>query len=446
MHFKGRFALAVGGYLALLVAAVVTLAWVAPLPGLYATKALLLLVALIFLALLWSRTQRTNLAIGRFISAIEHGDLTQNFRQAGQGAGFDALGAALDSALNRLREERARDASENRFAAALVDEAPTPLLAIDPDGIVRLSNKRARQLFGGSDGRRLGEFGVYGAGFLVALGNIEPGERRMCRIDIGGLSERAMLACAGVSRSSEQWRIVAVQVIQRELDAAEIATQSDLVRILTHEIMNSITPVTSLAATAATLMASIDTGRDAAIGDARMAVEALSRRATGIMHFVDSYREFSMAPSITLTEFAVQPWLDQIGRLFAAMPHADGVELVLSVVPQPLTMTADAELLAQVLLNLLKNGAESALAHSDAPRITASVTKISQGRCKIVVADNGPGIPENIVGDVFLPFFTTKRIGTGVGLSFARQIVLLHAGSIEAKTSLEGGAAFELMI
>lgn len=348
--------------------------------------------------------------------------------------------------MSRLRQERASEASDNRFAAALVDEAPMPLLAIDPGGIVRLSNKRARWLFGGSDGRRLDEFKIYGAGFLAALDSIGAGERRMRRVDIGGVSERAMLACAGVSRNGEQWRIVAVQIIQRELDAAEIATQSNLVRVLTHEIMNSITPVTSLAATAASLMARIDKGEDAAVSDARMAVEALSRRATGIMSFVDSYRAFSTAPSIVLAKFKVQPWLDQIGRLFLATPQADGVSLMLSVFPEQLEMTADAELMAQFLLNLLKNGAESARGSTNTPQIAVTVTGTGGTHTKITVSDNGPGIPDAVARDIFLPFFATKRAGTGVGLNFARQIVLLHTGSIEAKAGPEGGAVFELII
>jgi two-component system nitrogen regulation sensor histidine kinase NtrY len=446
MRFRARFVLAIGAYLALLIAAMAALVWLLPLPGFYATKALLGMMALVLLALLWWRLKRTNYAVARFISAIEHGDLTQSFRQAGQGTGFDALGAALDGALNRLRQERARDASDNRFSAALVDEAPTPLLAIDPNDMVRLSNKRARQLFGGSDGRRLSEFSVYGAGFLAALNSICPGERRMCLVSIGSVSRRAMLACSGVDRDNEHWRIVAVQIIQRELDAAEIATQSDLVRVLTHEIMNSVTPVTSLAATAASLMATVDAGNNTTITDARMAVEALSRRANGIMHFVESYRAFSTAPSIALASFAVDPWLGQIGRLFAATPQAVGVELVKSVVPDHLEMNGDPELLAQVLLNLLKNAAESAYVHTPTPRVKVMITRTSHGRNRITVSDNGIGILDSIANDIFLPFFTTKGAGTGVGLSFARQVVLLHGGLIEAKNGSDGGASFEIVI
>jgi two-component system nitrogen regulation sensor histidine kinase NtrY len=445
MRSSGRFVVAFGGYLSLLVGTILLLAGIMPLPGFVATKILAGAVAIALLAALWRQTQRTNIAVARFVSALDHGDLAQTFRQLGQGTGFDQLGAALDTALRRLREDRIADAADNRFAAALVDEAPTPLLAIDPVGIVQLSNKRARRLFGGWDGRHIAEFAHYGTSFSSALDLIAPGERRMCRVAVAGVSERATLACAGVDRGGALWRIVSVQVIQSELDAAEIATQSDLVRVLTHEIMNSVTPVTSLAASAAALMASIDTGADDGVTDARLAVEALGRRAAGIMHFVDSYREFSTAPAVTVTRFAARTWLDEIARLFAATPHAAGVSLDVQVVPEWLEIAADADLLAQVLLNLLKNGAEAMLDQQDR-RLSIAISSTAQGRTRIVVDDNGPGILDKVATDIFLPFFTTKRAGTGVGLSFARQIVLLHHGSIEVGRSENSGARFDLIL
>jgi signal transduction histidine kinase len=446
MRSSGRFVFAFSGYLALLVLDVLLLTWLLPRPGFAATKILLALFAANLFWLLWRQTQRTNVAIARFVSALEHGDLAQTFRKLGQGSGFDELGAALDLALQRLRQERASDATENRFSSALADEAPTPLLTIDPSGVVRLANKAARRLFGGSDGRQLADFDRYGAGLPAALAAIAPGERRMCRIRVGEASERTTLACTGFDREGARWRIVSVQIIQGELDAAEIATQSDLVRVLTHEIMNSITPVTSLAATAAGLMVAADRGDDPAIGDARMAVEALAKRARGISHFVDSYREFSTAPALTLTRFAAKPWLDQLGRLFAAMPQADGVAIELSVQPETLEMQADIDLLAQVVLNLLKNGAEAAAGHGTAPRVQATIGQTIQRRTRIVIADNGPGIDDKLAKDIFLPFFTTKRSGTGVGLSFARQVVLLHHGSIDVTRGADGGAQFEILI
>ena len=446
MDFKRRFAVRLALRSAILAAAIGALLWLLLHAVLPATTLLAGGVVVWAAAEVWALVRSTNVELERFVSALNHGDLAQGFAKPGRGSGFDELGDALERAMRRLRDERAASAAENRFASALVDGAPTPLLAIDGDGRIELSNKAARRLFDRVDGVRAADFAPYGAEFVEALEGVLPGSRRLCRMLVSGLSQRATLAATTVERGGAVWRIVSVQIIQRELNAAEIAVQTDLVRVLTHEIMNSMTPVTSLAASAAELMAEIDDGRDEAVGDARLAVETLARRAEGIMHFVETYRTFSRAPEVKRRPFAVRPWADQLVRLFTATPQAAGVALDLTMADDLDLIDGDAHLLTQVVLNLMKNGAEAAAAQGDAPRLALSIAPLQAGRVCIAVSDNGPGVAANQVEDVFLPFFTTKRDGTGVGLSFARQVVLLHEGAIGLSRSAMGGARFEIVL
>ena len=446
MDFRRRFAVRLGIRSAILLAAIGVFFWLALHASLPATTVLAGGIVMWAGAAIWSLVRSTNAELERFVSALNHGDLAQGFTRPGRGSGFDELGEALDGAMRRLRDERAASAAENRFASALVDGAPTPLLAIDAEGRIELSNKAARRLFDRVDGVRAGDFAPYGTEFVEALQGVLPGSRRLCRLLVSGLSQRATLAATTVERGGAVWRIVSVQIIQRELNAAEIAVQTDLVRVLTHEIMNSMTPVTSLAASAAQLMGEIDDGRDEAVGDARLAVETLARRAQGIMHFVETYRTFSRAPEVVRMPFAALRWADQLVRLFSATPQAAGVALDLAVADDLDLIDGDIDLLTQVVLNLMKNGAEAATAHADAPRVGLSIAPLQAGRVRIAVSDNGPGVAANLVEDVFLPFFTTKREGTGVGLSFARQVVLLHEGAIELATNAMGGATFEIVL
>ncbi|MDH7637558.1 sensor histidine kinase [Sphingomonas oryzagri] len=446
MGSRQPFVLRLAGHMAVLVALLFGFAWFLAQPGHVATVTLFGLLAIAAAAALWRAVSRSNAEMTRFATAIRHEDLTQVFRESGQGSGFDTLGATLNAGIRRLRDHRAAEAAENRFAATLVDEAPTPILAIDADGRVELSNKAARRLFGQAKGTRVADLGVYGEGFVAALTDVVPGDRRLCRVTIGGLPQRAMVAVTQVERLGRLWRIVSVQIIQGELDAAEVATQADLVRVLTHEIMNSMTPVTSLAESAVSIMAEIDKSDDPAIGDARIAVETLARRAAGIMHFVESYREFSRAPAIAPRRFVAKTWADELARLYRAMPVGERVELVVSVVPDRLQLNADPELLSQVVLNLMKNGGEAASEHDPAPRVSLSIEALPLDRVRIMVEDNGPGVPDQYLGEIFLPFFTTKRAGTGVGLSFARQVVLLHHGAIRYAGEPGGGGSFEIIL
>jgi signal transduction histidine kinase len=204
--------------------------------------------------------------------------------------------------------------------------------------------------------------------------------------------------------------------------------------------------VTSLANTAAQLMGEVDSV-DPSVRDARAAVETLARRADGVMHFVESYRQISRAPEVRRRVFAVLPWAEEIESLFLADALADGVDFSVAVDSEALTLDADPDLLCQVLINLLRNGADAAKAHSEAPRVSLAFYQTQSGRTQIEVGDNGAGVPEALRQDIFLPFFTTKQKGTGVGLSLARQVILAHRGSISVDDGAEGGGAlFRILI
>jgi signal transduction histidine kinase len=164
------------------------------------------------------------------------------------------------------------------------------------------------------------------------------------------------------------------------------------------------------------------------------------------MHFVETYRQIARTPQVRRRVFDVAPWAREIEALFAASDAGKGVKLTLTVHPASLTMDADPDLMSQVLINLLKNGAEAAGGHAGQPEVTLSFGLVAGSRRLIEVGDNGPGVPEAIRQDVFLPFFTTKAAGTGVGLSLARQIILAHKGSIILGESEAGGALFRIAL
>jgi signal transduction histidine kinase len=255
-----------------------------------------------------------------------------------------------------------------------------------------------------------------------------------------------LVSAAIVHRLGGSVRVVAVQPIQGELNAIEIAAQSDLIRVLTHEIMNSMTPVTSLAHSAAGLMRELDSDGKPEIGDARAAVETLARRADGVMHFVESYRQISRAPQVRPRLIDVRGWGRELEALFRASDRADGVAFTVRMSDDLVPLEADPDLMSQVLINLLRNAAEAASSHAERPEVSLSFQRTRAGRTQIEVGDNGAGVPEGLRQDIFLPFFTTKPKGTGVGLSLARQVVLAHRGSISVADGEMGGALFRIVI
>ena len=413
--------------------------------GLGAARVLAGLICIGAMVGLWRYVQRTNLELARFVDAVRFGDLSQSFTHRREGSGFGEFGDALEQGIRRLREERHRLSDDNRFYEAVLDDAPTALLTVDGEGRVELANKAARLLLVRHQGIRIEDFREYGTAFAKALVEVSVDTPKLVPVTLDTVPQAAMVSAAVVHRLGGSVRVVAVQPIESELNAVELAAQSDIVRVLTHEIMNSMTPVTSLAHTAADLMAEADKG-DPAVADARAAVETLARRADGVMGFVESYRQISRAPEVRRRLFEILPWAQELESLFRATDAGNSVVLTLEVQPQTLTIDVDPDLMCQVLLNLLKNGAEAAASHAAEPALSLRFTRTRTGRTQIEVGDNGPGVPESLQQDVFLPFFTTKAKGTGVGLSLARQVVLAHRGTISLDRSRAGGAQFRIVI
>lgn len=435
-----RFEVGLALRIAVLLAAGAALAWAINRPGLYATTLLAGLVTGAALAELWLFLRRTNLAVARFVVALTHGDFTQGFSGEGVGGGFDALGASLDAAIARLRHERSDTQDENRFLAALVDDVPSPLLSIDDEGHISLLNKAARRLLG-----QRPDASSHGDSFAADIAALRPGERGSTRLVIGGVPTAALLSMAEVRLARRpSLRIVSVQPIQTELDQAELAAQTDLVRVLTHEIMNSMTPVTSLSATAAKLIAEADTGDNPAITDARHAIETVARRSEGVMHFVRTYRQLTRPPELRRARIELAALFAELDRLFRSDWPA--LPLVVSIDPAGLAIDADPDLVAQLLINLLRNAAEAATSTAETPQVSFTATSLKGGRTAIDVIDNGPGIPEALRQDVFLPFFSTKAEGTGVGLSLARQIALAHGGALTCEPVAPHGTRFRLLL
>jgi signal transduction histidine kinase len=279
---------------------------------------------------------------------------------------------------------------------------------------------------------------------LAAAARLPAGTRKITRLVLDGVPQKAIFASAHVARLDKPVTIISILPVQSELGALEVAAQADLVRVLTHEIMNSLTPVTSLARTGADLVASAAKGNDV-IEDAKSATETVARRAEGILRFVESYREFAQAPEVHRRLFKAKPWADEIMRLALANAADREIDARVEVTPEALSVDGDAELLSQAVLNLLRN-AIRATAEADSPVLALAITREPTGHSRIEVRDNGSGIPDDRRDDIFLPFYTTHKGGSGVGLSFSKQVALAHGGSICALTAPEGGASIRLVI
>jgi signal transduction histidine kinase len=242
-----------------------------------------------------------------------------------------------------------------------------------------------------------------------------------------------------------------MQDIESELAEQEMAAWQKLIRVLTHEIMNSVTPIASLASTVNDLVAKTEESAEEGVvsmspetrEDIREAAYTIQNRSQGLLHFVDAYRNLTRIPKPDFQIFPVTDLLERVTQLMKNQIEESRIDLQVKTEPQSLELTADPELIEQVLINLLLNAIE-ALEDSPGGKIELHSRLDDRGRVAITVSDNGPGITDEVKEKIFTPFFTTKKDGSGIGLSLCRQIMRLHKGNVTVRSIPDQPTVFTL--
>lgn len=411
---------------------------------------LMVLVSLALLAVeLWRYTSRTNRELSRFLNAARYADFSQKFSLEPLGSDFGKLGQVFNEILERQRNLRIRQEAGNRHLRALIEHIPVPLMTVHADGALSLQNNAARRLFGAAHVTRLEDLKQFGENFHDSVEQAVPGLRELVTFSVEDVEYRLTLASTEIISEGKSERLISLQDIQNELDETQAQAWQELVSVLTHEIMNSITPVSSLAETAKEVVDDVleksDPDNPAAedLEDLREAVTTLAQRSDSLMNFVNGYRQITRLAPPRKERISLVDLFESASRLARAEWPDGELNLVSEVSPPGLDIQVDRDLLEPVLLNLLRNAWQAAI-DVDHPQIQLLGRLNRRGRAVIEVRDNGPGVPDENKRKIFVPFFTTKEGGSGVGLALARQVMIAHGGFIRVSRNEEGGASFTM--
>lgn len=328
-------------------------------------------------------------------------------------------------------EQRALLDNALAFEARL-EHAPIALFSIDAADGVAPFNASARKLV--APGRALDTGALYRQ--LVA----QAGQRRLIEFDTERGVERALVAVSMLTLQGAPQRLVALMPVESELEAEALKSWRQLVHVLTHEIMNSLTPVASLSRTARDLLDEFEASQPPDVGaDLKTALEAINRRADSLVDFVASYRSLSNVPPARPERVVLADLFERVDALVGPCWRARGGEVRCAVEPASLELMVDPGQLEQALINLLKNAFEATQPGGRA-RVDARLVRGS--RLRIEVVDDGMGIPDASVPHVFTPFYTTKKQGGGIGLAMVRHLVHENGGTVRYARSVGKGARF----
>ena len=394
--------------------------------------------------------EKTNYYITNFLESIRYSEFSRTFQVDGLGFSYDEMKRSFNRVMKDFQKIRLEKEEHHLYLKNVIQHIGMGLIAYQPDGTVELLNNSAKKIFKIHRLQNIEQLKDYNEDLVKTLFRIKSGENALIKVqDKEELLQLSIYAKEFKIRSHSVM-LISIQNIQYELEKQEYDAWQKLIRVLTHEIMNSITPIASLAATVSEILNEFDTSdnipqevSDETLIDIQDAVNTINRRSDGLIHFVESYRNLTRIPTPEYSLFQIKQLFNNIEVLFEKELKKKSLKLEISVEPNTLELYADEKLIEQILINLVKNSIQ-ALENRELGKIELKSFLGERGKILLQVKDNGAGILEDVVDKIFVPFFTTKTIGSGIGLSLSRQIMRLHGGTISVQSVPDKETCFSL--
>ena len=402
--------------------------------------------ALLFLWQLFRRVDKTNTEIARFLDNIKYDDYEANFPESkAVQDSYQTLHSAFNLVTEKFRDIRSEKEAQFQYLQAIVENVDTGLICFNEEGRTVLLNKALQQLLHKSYFPNFESIEKFNENLYQTLNAIVPGERKLVKLVVKDRIMQLSVRKTILNLREDSLHLYALQNIHSELEEQEVASWQKLIRILTHEIMNSIAPVISLSETMQEWMQSPEGLSKESEEDVRRSIEAIHRRSSGLLHFTETYRQLTKIPPPQFETCDPTEIIERVLTLLQTDLDKRAISIERNYKENRYEAQLDPVLMEQVFINLLRN-AMDALNNTTDPKIGIHIFKSLEGELEIQIADNGPGISEDLLDQIFVPFFTTKKEGSGIGLSLSRQIVQLHKGNIYAYSKLGKGTIFTMKL
>ena len=398
----------------------------------------LVLIIVIMSYLVHSHTLATRSML-RMIQSLRYGDFSLSFSAKHHSQQEKELLEDINQVISQFRSQLSEKEEKYKYFETLLDTVDTCLLVADKEGNVCWMNRAGVQDLCGHAIHRLEDLKTLNQDFPAILESLQPGEVKVVRIYKEEVMQDMAVTVTEYTTTNAALRLVSLKNIRSILEENEMEAWQKLVRVLTHEIMNSITPIISLSETLCerALQQGMEEGSLMLQG-----METIHRRSKGLLGFVENYRKLSRLSSPMLAPVSVGELLRDMQKLFAS----SDVTYVYKVENEARELMIDRSQMEQVLINLLKNAGEACADQPNPNVLVETFFDADKHIFRLSVTDNGCGILPSVVDKIFIPFFTTKSSGSGIGLSLCKQILTLHGGSIRVSSEVGKGSCFTLKL
>lgn len=390
---------------------------------------------------------RFNRDIKTFMLSLMQRDFTTHYRDTGKGKSFDALYEMLNRISGAFKKISAEKEIQFRYLEMLVEHVRISILSIDADEKIHLANQALKDLLQKNVLISLKSLESFDDSLVKTIRQIHTGETRLIKLTVENELLQLSIHASEFKLEDRYYKLISMQNIKNELDVREMEAWQKLIRVLSHEIMNSVSPISSLSETLHGMVKqnnSLLTRSNANLYEALdKGLEAIKIRSEGLYNFTQTYRKLTGVPKLSLKKTNLKDIIHRVQVLM--LPKINEYNIQLRILDVDVDVMVDPELMEHVFINLFLNAIDALKGKSD-PSIHVRISKQQKGNLCIHVTDNGEGIDEQIIEKIFIPFFTTRKNGSGIGLALTKQILQLHHADIQLKSQLGIGTEFIIVL
>ena len=382
--------------------------------------------------------RKTNRELAGFLQSLEHKDYTRKYSEERGEKTFKEVYKAFNQISKAVRQAKIEKESEHHYFLYTIQHVGIGLISFNEKGQVEIYNEAASLLFNRRNVRKIQDLDTIKKGMSDFFLNLKHNQTDLIKLQVKNESIQLSVKTVEFKIEGRKIKLISLQNIRSEIEQGEVDAWQKLIKVLNHEIINSLSPINLLSSTLINYFEQngkpkpVSTIDNDTIHNSIAGLKAIEKRSKGLKRFIKSYGSLTMVPKPNYSTFRIQELFQNISTLLKDELLKKKIVITFRVRPENLFLTADEKLIEQVLINLIQNSVK-ALEKTSKPKINLSAT-IQDNHHKIEIADNGDGITEEILENIFVPFFSTRKSGTGIGLSISRQIMKLHKGTIAARS------------